>query len=87
MSGIDAGAVGKKAERPADERKRRAVVYADGARIRKLTPVECERLQGFSDGWTEYGADGRKMSDSARYKALGNTVTVNFPRMIGEKLR
>mgnify|MGYP002535873466 CR=1 FL=1 len=55
--------------------------------IRKLTPLECERLQGFPDGWTEYGADGRKMSDSARYKALGNTVTVNFPRMIGEKLR
>ncbi len=55
--------------------------------IRKLTPLECERLQGFPDGWTEYGADGRKMSDSARYKALGNAVTVNFPRMIGEKLR
>lgn len=44
-------------------------------------------LLGFPDGWTEYGADGRKMSDSARYKALGNAVTVNFPRMIGEKLR
>lgn len=59
----------------------------DGARIRKLTPLECERLQGFPDGWTEYGADGRKMSDSARYKALGNAVTVNFPRMIGEKIK
>lgn len=59
----------------------------DGQAIRKLTPLECERLQGFPDGWTEYGADGKKMSDSARYKALGNAVTVNFPRMIGEKLR
>lgn len=59
----------------------------DGKSVRKLTPLECERLQGFPDGWTEYGADGRKMSDSARYKALGNAVTVNFPRMIGEKLR
>lgn len=59
----------------------------NGVDIRKLTPLECERLQGFPDGWTEYGADGRKMSDSARYKALGNAVTVNFPRMIGEKLR
>ena len=49
--------------------------------------IECERLQGFPDGWTEYGADGRKMSDSARYKALGNAVTVNFPRMIGEKIK
>lgn len=59
----------------------------DGCLIRKLTPLECERLQGFPEGWTEYGADGKKMSDSARYKALGNAVTVNFPRMIGEKLR
>lgn len=59
----------------------------DGKSVRKLTPLECERLQGFPDGWIEYGADGRKMSDHARYKALGNAVTVNFPRMIGEKLR
>lgn len=55
--------------------------------IRKLTPLECERLQGFPDGWTECGADGKKMSDSARYRALGNAVTVNFPRMIGEKIK
>lgn len=59
----------------------------NGVDIRKLTPLEYERLQGFPDGWTEYGADGKKISDSARYKALGNAVTVNFPRMIGEKLR
>lgn len=59
----------------------------DGCLIRKLTPLECERLQGFPDGWTEYGADGKKMSDHARYKALGNAVTVNFPRMIGEKIK
>jgi len=39
--------------------------------LRRLTPVECERLQGFPDGWT----DG--ISDSQRYKCLGNAVTVN----------
>ena len=40
--------------------------------IRRLTPLECERLQGFSDGWTDIpGA-----SDSARYKALGNSVAI-----------
>ena len=40
--------------------------------IRRLTPLECERLQGFPDGWTEIpGA-----SDSARYKALGNSVAI-----------
>ena len=40
--------------------------------IRRLTPLECERLQGFPDGWTDIpGA-----SDSARYKALGNSVVI-----------
>ena len=38
--------------------------------IRRLTPLECERLQGFPDGWT----DIEGASDSARYKALGNSV-------------
>ncbi len=40
--------------------------------IRRLTPLECERLQGFPDGWTDIpGA-----SDSARYRALGNAIAV-----------
>lgn len=40
--------------------------------VRRLTPLECERLQGFPDGWTDIpGA-----SDSARYKALGNSVAI-----------
>jgi len=47
-----------------------AVVQTYG--VRRLTPVECERLQAFPDGWTEPAG-----SDSARYKALGNAVTVN----------
>ena len=42
-----------------------------GVNIRRLTPMECERLQGFPDGWTE------GISDSQRYKCLGNAVTVN----------
>jgi len=40
------------------------------ATVRRLTPTECERLQGFPDGWTE------GHSDSARYKALGNSVAI-----------
>ena len=40
--------------------------------IRRLTPLECERLQGFPDGWTDIpGASG-----SARYRALGNSVAI-----------
>jgi DNA (cytosine-5)-methyltransferase 1 len=43
--------------------------------VRRLTPIECERLQAFPDGWTEPAG-----SDSARYRALGNAVTVAVPR-------
>lgn len=46
--------------------------------IRRLTPTECERLQGFPDGWTE------GISDTQRYKCLGNAVTVNVIKAIGE---
>ena len=47
--------------------------------IRRLTPTECERLQGFPDGWT-IG------SDTQRYKQCGNAVTVNVIRDIMERL-
>lgn len=45
-------------------------------RVRRLTPLECERLDGFPDGWTQYGASGKEMSDNARYMALGNSIAV-----------
>lgn len=48
--------------------------------VRRLTPLECERLQGFPDGWTDMG------SDSQRYKALGNAVTVPVAEYIGRSL-
>lgn len=51
-----------------------------GASIRRLTPTECERLQGFPDGWTE------RVSDTQRYKTLGNAVTVNVVRDIFQKI-
>ena len=47
------------------------------SRIRRLTPIECERLQGFPDNWTLLGADGKRISDTQRYKMCGNAVTVN----------
>lgn len=46
-------------------------------RVRRLTPVEYERLQGFPDGWTEFGVDGEPISNTQRYKCLGNAVTTN----------
>jgi len=50
------------------------------SKIRRLTPLECERLQGFPDNWTNY-----EISDTQRYKQLGNAVTVNVIKAIGEK--
>lgn len=45
-------------------------------RVRSLTPLECERLDGFPDGWTQYGASGEEKSSNARIKALGNSIAV-----------
>lgn len=71
---------GKPSKEPTPEWKRR---------IRRLTPVECERLQGFPDGWTEYGIDedGReiKISDTQRYRSLGNAVSTNVIKVIFER--
>lgn len=81
----------------------------DGVIIRRLTPTECERLQGFPDGWTKYGESWREdteednlngyhqklgylmkvtheISDTQRYKCLGNAVTVNVIADIMERL-
>jgi len=49
-------------------------------RVRRLTPTECERLQGFPDGWTD------EQSDTQRYKQMGNAVTVNVIEWIGSRL-
>lgn len=48
--------------------------------IGRLTPLECERLQGFPDGWTE------GVSDTQRYKQLGNAVTVNVVYEVAKRL-
>ena len=44
--------------------------------VRRLTPTEAERLQGYPDGWTKYGASGEKISDTKRYQMLGNSIAV-----------
>jgi len=54
--------------------------------IRRLTPLEAERLMGFPDNYTEYGHDGRKISDSARYKALGNSVAIPCVEFIMKRM-
>ena len=60
--------------------------------VRRLTPMECERLQGFPDGWTEIGewrdSKGklRKPSDSPRYKALGNSIALPFWDFLAKRI-
>ena len=54
--------------------------FPTGKQIRRLTPMECERLQGFPDGWTE------GVSDTQRYRCLGNAVTVPVVEFILERL-
>lgn len=47
-----------------------------GGCIRFPTELECERLMGLPEGWTKYGVDGREISASQRYKALGNAIAL-----------
>jgi site-specific DNA-cytosine methylase len=58
--------------------------------VRRLTPTECERLQGFPDGWTAIPWKGKPASecpDGPRYKALGNSMAVNCMRWIGARIQ
>ena len=55
--------------------------------VRRLTPVEAERLQGFPDGHTDIGWKGKKTPDSHRYKAMGNSMAVPVMRWIGERIQ
>jgi DNA (cytosine-5)-methyltransferase 1 len=55
-------------------------------RIRRLTPLECERLQGFPDNWTQYGIGDERISDTQRYKMCGNAVTTNVIQAVMEIL-
>jgi len=61
----------------------------NGKRPRRLTEIECERLQGFPDNWTKYGNyDGfiREISDTQRYKLIGNAVSKIIVEQIGGRL-
>ena len=58
--------------------------------VRRLTEIECERLQGFPDNWTQYGNyNGRKrrISKTQRYKLIGNAVTVDIVKLIAKRLK
>jgi DNA (cytosine-5)-methyltransferase 1 len=54
--------------------------------VRRLTPTECERLQGFPDNFTQVPYRGKPAADGPRYKALGNSMAVNAMRWIGQRI-
>lgn len=59
-----------------------------GLAVRRLTPLECERLQGFPDGWTDVPWKGKEHApDSPRYKALGNSMAVPVMQWIGQGIQ
>lgn len=76
----------------------REVVQDMSYKVRKLTPLECERLQGFPDNWTKYGNTEKKgtrhkvlgirekISDTQRYKACGNSVAIPCVEFVIEKI-
>jgi DNA (cytosine-5)-methyltransferase 1 len=82
-SKIRRGRVGKGVAQTLDTACSQATIVS--SRIRRLTPIECERLQGFPDNWTQYGTEGL-ISDTQRYKMCGNAVTVNVVQAVAEKI-
>ena len=68
------------------EARHRVQAIATQWAVRRLTPLECERLQGFPDGRTNVPHRGKPAADGPRYKALGNSWAVNCARWIGERI-
>lgn len=61
-------------------------VHVPQSAVRRLTPRECERLQGFPDDWTAITHRGKPAADGPRYKALGNSMAVPVLRWIGDRI-
>jgi len=57
-----------------------------GAQVRRLLPIECERLQGFPDNFTAVPYRGKPAADGPRYKAIGNSWAIPVVRWIGERI-
>ena len=93
--GSDAGTVGAQKEQSPTLRANGrascpAVAHTGTMSVRRLTPRECERLQGFPDDWTRWGIDekGREyeLKDGPRYKMLGNAVATVSAAWLGRQI-
>ena len=63
------------------------IAFGSPMQVRRLTLTECERLQGFPDGYTDIRPNGKDTPDGPRYKALGNSMAVPVMRWIGERIK
>jgi DNA (cytosine-5)-methyltransferase 1 len=55
--------------------------------VRRLTPIECERLQGFPDNYTDIRLNDKQTPDGPRYKAMGNSMAVPVMNWIGRRIQ
>lgn len=92
-SGFDASEDGAQFEGPHETANIRAAsggssrsYVATRWAVRRLTPLECERLQGMPDGWTNVPHRGGAAADGPRYQAIGNSMAVNVMRWIGRRI-
>ena len=70
----------------ADKGDQDTLVATPPMAVRRLTPRECERLQGFPDDWTLITYRGKPAADGPRYKALGNSMAANVMRWLGQRI-
>ena len=61
-------------------------VFPAGAGVRRLTPMECERLMGWPDDWTRWTAGGKEIADSHRYRMAGNGVVASVAEWLGHRI-
>jgi DNA (cytosine-5)-methyltransferase 1 len=60
---------------------------SDNLILRRLTPIECERLMGFPDNHTKYGDDGKVIADTNRYKMIGNAVATPVSKWVAKHIK
>ena len=83
--GLNGGGILKELSQPLSTNESHAIQQAMA--VRRLTPVECERLQGFSDNYTDIKSKGKPTPDGSRYKALGNSMAVPVMAWIGARIQ
>lgn len=86
-SNVDVGDVSGTMGTNADRASGGAPMCAQAMSVRRLTPRECERLQGFPDDYTAIPYRGKPAADGPRYRALGNSMAVPVMRWIGERIQ